>query len=266
MFIIFTLFWAVVLIIGFNVGVRTSTARLNNRSRPDGSYADYDFPGILNGGDPVEFAEPDLKGPGPHEKGGAAAYDLYGRPLPPEVAEKRWREAQNKSGISANPDILIRLYQPEDWRQVQAIIEPVIRAGETYALDPNMTSQEMHQAWIEQPAAIYVAVLEDEIVGTYYLKRNQAGGGIHVANCGYVTASNAQGKGIAATMCLHSQVEAKRLGFRAMQFNFVVSTNQTAIRLWKKLGFDVVGTLPKAFKHPSQGYVDALVMYKLLQS
>lgn len=246
----------VVAVAYFKLMVRANTISLNNLRRPDGSYADYDFPGILNGGNSK----------GSHEGSASTEHDLYGRPLPQEVIEKRKQQAQDSSGIAANPEIQIRQFEEIDWPQIQAIIEPVIRAGETYALDPNMTSQEMHQAWIEQPAAIYVAVLEDEIVGTYYLKRNQAGGGIHVANCGYVTASNAQGKGIAATMCLHSQAEAKRLGFRAMQFNFVVSTNQTAIRLWKKLGFDVVGTLPKAFKHPSQGYVDALVMYKLLQS
>jgi len=252
--VLFFLLGIVVLVAYFMVMVRANTATLNNLRRPDGSYADYDFPGILNLG----------KTDRSHERDGSTERDLYGRPLPQEVIEKRKRQAQNPFGIAANPDIEIRQFEESDWPQVHAIIEPVIRSGETYALDSNMTSQAMHQAWIEQPAAIYVALLEDEIVGTYYLKRNQAGGGIHVANCGYVTASTAQGQGIAATMCLHSQAEAKRLGFRAMQFNFVVSTNHAAIRLWKKLGFDVVGTLPKAFKHPSQGYVDALVMYKLL--
>ncbi|HVM75817.1 MAG TPA: GNAT family N-acetyltransferase, partial [Candidatus Saccharimonadales bacterium] len=101
-------------------------------------------------------------------------------------------------------------------------------------------------------------------VGTYFLRANQGGGGSHVANCGYVTVTKATGKGVARAMCAHSLEHAKKRGFRAMQFNFVVSTNERAVRLWKSFGFEVVGTLPGAFLHPTAGYVDAYVMYRSL--
>jgi ribosomal protein S18 acetylase RimI-like enzyme len=102
------------------------------------------------------------------------------------------------------------------------------------------------------------------LLGTYYLKANQMGGGAHVCNCGYVTAEATRGKGVAGMLCAHSQDEARGRGFTAMQFNLVVSTNEGAVRLWQKLGFEIAGTLPKAFDHPAQGLVDAHVLYKLL--
>ena len=112
-----------------------------------------------------------------------------------------------------------------------------------------------------------VAVFEDgdQVLGTYYIKTNQAGPGDHVCNCGYMVSSTARGRGLATAMCEHSQEIARKLGYKAMQFNFVASSNEGAVRLWIKLGFAVVGRLPKAFNHPSKGYVDALVMYKWLQ-
>ena len=103
------------------------------------------------------------------------------------------------------------------------------------------------------------------VLGTYFLKANQQGGGAHVANCGYVTAAAAQGRGIARAMCLHSLERAKERGFRAIQFNFVVSTNERAVKLWTSLGFEIVGRLPRAFQHPERGFVDALVMYRHLE-
>ena len=103
-----------------------------------------------------------------------------------------------------------------------------------------------------------------EIVGSYYLKPNQPGLGSHVCNAGYVVAEVAWGQGIGTALCHHSQAQARAAGFRAMQFNLVVSTNHGAVYLWQKLGFTVVGTLPAAFNHRRYGYVDALVMYKLL--
>ncbi|WP_239059390.1 GNAT family N-acetyltransferase [Alteromonas hispanica] len=103
-----------------------------------------------------------------------------------------------------------------------------------------------------------------EVLGTYYLKTNQAGPGQHVCNCGYMVAESARGKGLATAMCEHSQKVAKELGYKAMQFNFVASTNEGAVRLWQKLGYDIVGRLPNAFNHPTKSYVDALVMYKWL--
>lgn len=118
--------------------------------------------------------------------------------------------------------------------------------------------------WMGADRETFVAVDSADIIGTYYLRRNQAGGGDHVANCGYMTAPAATGRGVARRMCEHSLDYARSRGFRAMQFNFVVSTNERAIRLWTSLGFDIVGRLPLAFHHPSRGYVDAFVMFRAL--
>jgi ribosomal protein S18 acetylase RimI-like enzyme len=161
--------------------------------------------------------------------------------------------------------MIIRQFQSTDWPAVWAIIEPVFRAGETYAYSPDITEEDAHHAWIDKPAATFVAVADDGmLLGTYYIKPNQPGLGSHVCNCGYIVAEAARGKGVASTMCKHSQQEAVAMGFRAMQYNLVVSTNEVAVRLWKKHGFEVVGTLPGAYKHSRLGFVDALVMYKLL--
>jgi ribosomal protein S18 acetylase RimI-like enzyme len=160
----------------------------------------------------------------------------------------------------------IRKYRESDWSQVWPIIERVFRSGETYSFSPEITEQEAHKAWIEMPQETYVATSgEGEILGTYYIKPNQPGLGSHVCNCGYIVPEGGRGKGVASRMCEHSQRLALESGFRAMQYNLVVSTNEGAVRLWKKLGFQVVGTLPKAFKSKSAGYVDAFVMYKELR-
>ena len=131
-----------------------------------------------------------------------------------------------------------------------------------------MTSDQARKTWIETPSATFVALdpaLDAaSILGTYFIKPNHQGLGSHVCNCGYVTAEKARGKGTASAMCVHSQETGVSMGFLAMQFNMVVSTNQGAVRLWKKHGFDIVGVLPKAFNHRRLGYVDAYVMYKML--
>lgn len=161
--------------------------------------------------------------------------------------------------------ITIRLFTENDWPAVWAIIEPVFRAGETYAYSPEISEEDAHHAWIEKPAATFVAeTANDEIVGTYYLKPNQPALGAHVCNCGYIVAEAARGRGIATRLCEHSQEAARRRGYRAMQYNLVVATNEGAVRLWQKLGFEIVGRLPGAFNHRRLGYVDALVMYKEL--
>jgi ribosomal protein S18 acetylase RimI-like enzyme len=118
--------------------------------------------------------------------------------------------------------------------------------------------------WRAPAHAVFVAQEGAEVLGTYYLRPNQKGGGAHVANCGYATHPRARGRGIARAMCVHSLELARRQGFTAMQFNFVVATNDPAVALWKSLGFDVVGRLPGAFRHPKQGPVDALVMHRAL--
>ena len=161
----------------------------------------------------------------------------------------------------------IREMKADDWPDVWRIIEPVFRRGDTYAVSSSITEDEARALWLEFPQATFVAVDDDgSILGTYDIKRNQAGGGAHVCNCGYIVGEKARGRGVASAMCTHSQREAAVRGFRAMQFNFVVSTNETAIRLWRRYGFEVVGTLPGAFLHPDQGYVDAFVMYKCLDA
>ncbi len=147
---------------------------------------------------------------------------------------------------------------------IWAILEPTIHAGETYALPRDMSREEGLAYWFSAEKETFVCEENGAVLGTYFLKANQQGGGAHVANCGYVTAVAAQGRGIARAMCLHSLERAKERGFRAMQFNFVVSTNERAVRLWSSLGFEIVGILPGAFQQPGRGFVDALVMYREL--
>ncbi|HEX8192139.1 MAG TPA: GNAT family N-acetyltransferase [Allosphingosinicella sp.] len=158
----------------------------------------------------------------------------------------------------------IRKAETGDRTAIAAIILPTIREGSTYALDPGMTEAEALAYWTGPDRQTFVAVDEGEVVGTYYLRANQAGGGRHVCNCGYMTSPAASGRGVARAMCAHSLEQARTDGFRAMQFNFVVSTNERAVRLWQSLGFDIVGRLPGAFEHPHLGFVDALVMYRTL--
>ena len=161
--------------------------------------------------------------------------------------------------------LTIRLFESEDWASTWRVIEPVFRAGETYAFSPDITEEEAYRVWIEKPSVTYVAVHENnEVLGTYFIKPNQPALGAHVCNCGYIVAEKARGQGIASQMCKHSQREAVALGFQAMQYNLVISTNDGAVRLWRKHGFEVVGTLPEAFRHPRLGFVDAFVMYKRL--
>ncbi|MGH7661458.1 MAG: GNAT family N-acetyltransferase [Vulcanimicrobiaceae bacterium] len=155
---------------------------------------------------------------------------------------------------------MIRPARDSDHDALWAILEPTIRAGETYALPRDMTREDALGYWLAPDAEVFVAE-EEAIVGTYKLIPNHEGGGAHVANCGFVTAPGATGRGIARAMCAHALERARARGFRAMQFNFVVSTNERAVRLWESFGFAVVGRLPEAFLHPTRGYVDALVMY-----
>ncbi|MDB5472766.1 MAG: family N-acetyltransferase [Devosia sp.] len=151
-----------------------------------------------------------------------------------------------------------------DCPAVLAIVAPVLAAGETYAIARDLDAAAALAYWFSPAHDVFVAQDRDVVAGTYYLQANQQGGGAHVANCGYMTAPAAQGKGVARAMCEHSLIEARKRGFRAMQFNHVVSTNSRAVALWQKLGFAIVGTLPKAFHHPVHGYVDSYVMVREL--
>ena len=158
----------------------------------------------------------------------------------------------------------IRPATRNDASAIWAIIGPTIRAGETYTIEPGIPEEAALDRWLGNDRETFVALDSDQIVGTYYLRPNQQGGGNHVANCGYMTLQAAGGRGIARLMCAHSMDAARERGFRAMQFNFVVSTNERAVVLWQSLGFDIVGRLPGAFRHPTLGYVDAFVMFRNL--
>ena len=158
----------------------------------------------------------------------------------------------------------IRPATSDDAPAIWSIVGPTIRAGETYALPRDMSEADAPSYWMGSDRQTFVAVADGRIAGTYYLRANRAGGGDHVANCGYITDTAVAGKGVARRMAEHSIELARSQGFRAMQFNFVVSTNERAVRLWQSLGFEIVGRLPLAFRHPSLGYVDALVMFQAL--
>lgn len=158
----------------------------------------------------------------------------------------------------------IRAANASDSDAIWKILEPVIRGGNTYTLPADMKREDALAYWNSPGHEVFVAEENGGILGTYYLRANQKGGGAHVANCGYVTAPWASGRGVARAMCQHSLEHAKVRGFRAMQFNFVVSSNERAVRLWQSMGFETVGRLPGAFLHPALGPVDALVMYRHL--
>lgn len=158
----------------------------------------------------------------------------------------------------------IRPYLAADAGAVTGMLMPVFRAGDTYAIDPDIPAPEALAYWTGPERHVFVAEDKGEVLGTYYIVRNQKGGGSHVCNCGYVTAEAARGRGVARAMLAHSLEAAAQLGFRAMQYNFVVATNIRAIATWHRAGFETVGRLPAAFLHPTEGYVDALVMFRPL--
>ena len=160
--------------------------------------------------------------------------------------------------------LTVREARADDADAIWTILEPMIRAGDTYTLPREMSREAALAFWFASGHEVFVAEEDGGVVGTYFLRANQAGGGSHVANCGYVTAAHAAGQGVARAMCAHSLEHAKSRGFRAMQFNFVVSSNERAVRLWKSFGFEIVGRLPEAFRHPSGNYADAYVMYRFL--
>jgi L-amino acid N-acyltransferase YncA len=160
--------------------------------------------------------------------------------------------------------LTIRPATETDHGIIWKIFHEVVATGDTYAFDPKISRDDALAYWFRADTHTYVAEKDREIVGTYTLRPNQAGGGAHVANAAFLVAANARGQGIGRAMAQHSLSEARRLGFRAMQFNFVVSTNESAMRLWQQLKFKIVGTLPGAFRHPTKGYVDVYVMFRSL--
>lgn len=159
--------------------------------------------------------------------------------------------------------LTIRRAADGDREAIWRILESIIRAGETYALPRDMPKEAALAYWFAPEHEVFVADDGGEILGTYYLRENQSAGA-DVANCGYMTAPAATGRGVARTMCAHSIGRAKERGFGAMRFNFVVATNERAVLLWQSFGFDTVERLPGAFRHPKLGAVDALVMHRVL--
>jgi len=147
---------------------------------------------------------------------------------------------------------------------IWAILQPAFRAGETYPIPRDIDRADALAYWRSPGHSVFVAEAGGNIVGTYYLRANNRGGGAHVANCGYIVAPEAKGRGVARAMCEHSLAQARARGFTAMQFNFVIASNERAVRLWQSCGFAIVGTLPGVFKHPTRGLVDAYVMIRPL--
>ena len=158
----------------------------------------------------------------------------------------------------------IRAATASDHEAVWDIFHAVVAPGDTYAFDPAISRDEALAYWFHPSHRCYVADREREVVATYILRANQPGPGSHVANAAFMVSPKARGAGVGRSLGEHSLNEARRLGFRAMQFNFVVSTNVPAVRLWQRLGFAIVGTMPGAFRHPHHGYVDAYVMFRSL--
>lgn len=156
----------------------------------------------------------------------------------------------------------IRRATDSDRDAIWKIFREVITAGETYPLEQDISREDAFVYWFQRDGHVFVAENKGEIVGSYTLHQNQAAGGAHVANAGFIVSKNARGEGIGRAMGEHCLAEARRLGFRAMQFNFVISTNESAVKLWQSLGMKIVGTLPGAFRHPTRGYVDVYVMYQ----
>lgn len=159
----------------------------------------------------------------------------------------------------------IRPATEKDFDQIWPIFQEIATAGETYGYPRDISKEQAIKLWMDIPIQTYVLEEDEKVLGTYYIKTNHAGPGDHVCNCGYMVSSKARGRGLATKMCEHSQEAAKNLGYLAMQFNFIASSNEGALRLWTNLGFETVGRLPKAFNHPSKGYIDAFVMYKWLE-
>jgi ribosomal protein S18 acetylase RimI-like enzyme len=156
----------------------------------------------------------------------------------------------------------IRVATDADFDHIWPFWHTIVAAGETYAYPRQSTKQDARRFWLEMPQRTYVEEDQGAIAGSYYLKPNQPGPGRHVCNCGYMVAPAARGQGVATRLCQHSLQVARELGYKAMQFNSVVATNTGAIRLWERLGFAIVGRIPKAYDHATLGYVDLLVMYQ----
>ncbi|MFN7899298.1 MAG: GNAT family N-acetyltransferase [Synechococcaceae cyanobacterium] len=188
-----------------------------------------------------------------------------------ETGGSSGRRCDNRGPVASHPlvapnlPVRIRAYEPADWPAVWALLEPVFRAGETFPHDPAITATEARVAWVDHTQVVMVATdVAGALLGTYYLKPNALALGAHVANAGYVVAPHCRRQGLGSQLCQHSLHTARQLGYRLMQFNLVVSTNTAGLRCWRRNGFQIVGSVPGAFRHPRLGYVDAVVMVQSL--
>jgi len=161
-----------------------------------------------------------------------------------------------------NIQLKIRKASRMDIDQVWEIFSQVISTGDTYVFSPDTPKEDLIKHWFDKDMETYVYELNKEILGTYIIKPNQIDLGNHIANCSYMVTPNVQGKGIGKKLCEHSLQVAKKRGYLGIQFNIVVSTNTSAINLWKKYGFKIIGTLPKAFRHSKLGYTDTYIMFR----
>ncbi|WP_258142232.1 GNAT family N-acetyltransferase [Arthrobacter sp. MYb51] len=209
--------------------------------------------------------------PGPphdHSKINFALQKTLLLPLTPQLGKLRYVDkTASVAAVSQEQSFDIRTATPEDWPGMWSILQPVIREGETFTWDRDTTEQAARTKWMkEAPGQTFVAVRQDtgEILGTGEFHANQAGGGSHVANAGYMVGANNSGQGIARALCAYSLSEAKAAGFRSMQYNAVVESNVRAVWLWQSMGFKILATVPEAFNHPEIGYVGLHVMYRKL--
>lgn len=166
--------------------------------------------------------------------------------------------------FAINMNLLVRPITTNDHDMLWKIIEAVIKGGETYVFDPDSSREKMLTYWLAPEKKVYVVEMEGEIVGTFTIKPNMADRGSHIANASYMVNPSHSGKGIGEFMGKYSLHEAKRLGYLAMQFNIVIKSNERAVNLWKKIGFKIIGEVPKAFRHPRLGFTNAYIMYREL--
>ena len=161
-------------------------------------------------------------------------------------------------------ELVIREIGADEFHRAWPVFRAIVRGGDTYSYPPDLTMAEAREMWTTAPARCFVAEHDGEVLGCYMLRPNQPGLGNHVANCGYMVAPAARSQGIAGKMCEHSLGEARRAGFSAMQFNYVVASNTGAVRLWQRHGFAIVGTVPGAFRHARLGPTDIHIMHRTL--
>ncbi len=164
-----------------------------------------------------------------------------------------------------DPELSIRAVKSDETEAVIDIVEPIVRSAESYAIEPDLSREQIQEWWFSSEHEIRVAVHRDRVIGSYYLRANQRGPGAHIANCGYVTFSDFTRRGVGRAMCLDSMAVARSRGFLAMQFNLVLRSNEPALRLWLDMGFREIGEVPRAYRLPSGDFVDGVIFFRSLE-